>query len=254
MALAIYSVFVLQVVGILFGIYNEVAPKTWLLNTLPRGMGLALTLISATMAVVVLTLELERRDRKRSPNAELLREAASRVSVCMPFHERDFYRLWPEQVRRARDTVDVTNLSPRPPQLAHGVTEGEHFLELAQTYKDSTAHVRRVERLTLEKKQWIIALASKFSGMPNVSLAVLKDRSNTELLGTLSICRVDNQYAWLVAMAEHDSTGEYRDIMLTGSETVDLVREYFQKRVWSRSVKILERGRLRSGWEEELQS
>jgi hypothetical protein len=249
---AIKAVLILQIVGLLFGIYNESAPASWPLRYLPHGMGLSVALIAAAMSMVLLVLDTEQRERAQNHEGVFFRQLARRMSASIPFHEREFYAIWPEQVKRASDTVDVTHLSPWPPRLLHGQAEGDLFSDLKRLYRTATAQVRRVERLTEAKRAWIGNLVRHFEGLPNVSLAIYRDPVGAEMPSAMSICRVDNHYAWLIAIAEHESTGAYRDVLLTGAETVDLLRRYFQDRIWQRSTVIVNRGVVVDGWEQEL--
>jgi len=45
----------------------------------------------------------------------------------------------------------------------------------------------------------------------------------------------------------------YRDLMITGADAVQLVAHYFNVRLWDRGIKIIERGEVVPNWEEEVQ-
>ncbi len=246
-------VFAIQAIAIAYGLYSDLAPTSWQFIYMVKGMGIALSVISATMMLVLATVDLESRTREAQASNVLVNAIAQRVSVSLPFHEREFFALWPEQVKRAQNTVDVAYLSPRPPNATSGA-EGEYFSALSHVYKSSTAHVRRVERLTEAKVDWIHSLVSQFNGIQNISLAIYRDplESDHEMPAPLTVCRVDDRYAWLVAIAEHQSTGRFRDVLLTGRDVVDLISKYFQERLWDRSTVIIERGKVLENWEAEI--
>lgn len=248
-----FALFAVQISAAIFGLYNEFAPNTYPARSLPPGMGYSLAIISFTMGMVLLFAERERDARqKQIEETAIHRRISNRLSTCVTVHEREFYALWPEQVKRAKNNVDITHLGPRPPQIRHGQSEGEYFADLKTIYNNSNALIRRVERHSDEKMEWISKLAKEFSGLNNVSFAVYKDPFKTEMPAALSVCRVDDNYAWLIAVAEHESTGNYRDIMLTGADNVDLIKRYFQDRLWNRSVVVVNRGVFNANWKAEL--
>lgn len=249
-----YSIFlfIIQALAIIYGLYNELAPPDFPKN-LPTGMGLSLALIGGTMSLVLLYAEREREGRqKQIDDIALFRQINERLAASLTVHEREFYALWPEQVRRATNNVDITNLGLLPPRTKNSPAESEYFSDLRKIYKSTMATIRRVERYSNEKKEWINQLAKNFEGISNISLAVYKDPFDTTMPAAMSVCRIDDRCAWLIAVAEHESTGSVRDLMLTGKDSVDLIRRYFQERLWSRSILILDRGKLCDDWESKL--
>jgi hypothetical protein len=242
-----------QVLGVAYGMYSELAPPDWPLRRLPDGMGYSLSIISATMLFTLCIVEKERQDRAaEKKTGELWDKVAQGLSVCFPSHERDFYSLWAAQIATAQNNIDVTHLGPRPPQNRHGNEESKYFSDMKKLYMESSAQIRRVERLTPDKISWIQKLVKDFEGVSNFSLGVYRDPFEGEMPAALSVCRIDDRYAWIVAMAEHESTANYRDLLITGREGVDMVRRYFQDRLWNRSIVILDHGSAKEGWEEEL--
>jgi len=253
MRLLAWVVGVANILGLVYGVYSELAPQSWPLGALPEGMGLGLSLISATMGLTVLLVEQERQERtKQADSASAWERVAETITAILPVHERDFYSLWPAQVRSARYNVDVTHLGPRPPKKRHGMEEKYYYDSIRELFANCTAHVRRVERYTTAKKEYLSEMATQFSGVDNFSLRALKDPSTEDMPFALSVSRVDDRFAWIVAMAEHESTTKYRDLMVTGRDSVDLLSRYFQNRLWERSITILENGELNAAWESEL--
>jgi hypothetical protein len=246
-------IFVSQILAAGYGAYAEFMPRSLQFRPLPAGMGLGVTLIAATMAVTLAVVQRERRDQRAERTKRSSWDVLSeRLSASAPFHEREFYSLWAEQMTNAQNNVDVTHLGPRPPQNQHGRVERKYFQDLRRLCKESRAQIRRVERLTPEKVPWIRQLVSELSGLNNFSLRVYRDPSPDEMPFALSVCRVDDRYAWLVAIAEHQSTSSFRDLLVTGHDSVDLIRRYFQERLWNRSAEIIDRGQLKPDWEKEL--
>lgn len=246
--------FIGQLLAVAYGVYNEIAPGTLPLVKLPSGMGLALALIGATMAVTLASVEKENADRaiERKAN-EVWAICSDRLAMVMPSHEREFYSLWPAQMATAQHNVDVTHLGPKPPQHRHGKEEKHYFQDLKRSVKSCAAQVRRVERLTTEKLVWIRGLVKDLEGIANFSLRAYLDPLPDEMPAALSVCRVDERYAWIVAIAEHESTTSFRDLMLTGA-SVQLVAKYFQERLWRRSIPIIDHGVATAGWETRIQA
>jgi len=253
MKLFTYLIFIGQCIAIAYGIYSELAPEDWPLRKLPNGMGWSLTIISTTMTFTLAVVEKERRDRATEMKAgEIWDRLAQELSIYLPSHERDFYSLWAAQITTAQNNIDVTHLGPKPPQIRHGKEESKYFNDMKKLYRESRAQIRRIERLTPEKIPWIKKLVADFGGANNFSLRVYRDPIKDEMPAAMSVCRIDDRYAWIVAMAEQESTSNYRDLLIMGKEGVDLIRLYFQARLWNRSVPIIDHGVVKDGWEREL--
>jgi hypothetical protein len=245
--------FGLQVIAAIYGIYNEIAPASFPLKNLPSGMGWGLMVISATMAFTLAAVEKERNDRATERKAgDSWDRIAHRLSVYLPTHEREFYSLWVAQISTAQNNIDVTHLGPAPPNLSHGKDEGKYFGDMKKIYKASKAQIRRVERLTPQKLPWINKLIEDFRGMPNFSLKVYEDPIKDEMPAAMSVSRIDDRYAWIVAIAEHESTSNYRDLLIMGKDGVDLIRRYFQDRLWNRSITVIDHGVVNENWQREI--
>lgn len=234
--------------ALIYGLYQEFASVFPILPLayLERGGGLLLAIVSGTMALTLQVLEEERNERlKDRQHAEDYRRVFTSISSAIAMHDRDFMALWPEQIARAKESVDVTNLMAVPPaNLDERTPEAVFFKDLRRSYQDCGARIRRVERVTPAKHDWIRWLVAEMKGLPNVSLALYVDASDGPLPQTVSVCRVDGQYAWIIALAEHQATTKTRDILLMGSENVELVRRYFETRLWSQSTPVVTNGRV----------
>lgn len=243
----------LQISAAIYGVYNELAPSGWPFKYLPPGMGLALVIISATMAFTLVVVEKERTNRDSDrKGGEAWDHLANRLSIYLPTHEREFYSLWQVQVSTAQNNIDVTHLGPVPPRIRHGEEENAYFSDLKRIYKASRAEIRRVERFTDKKLPWIEKLIDDFQGVSNFSLRVYKDPIKDEMPAAMSVSRIDDRYAWIVAIAEQQSTSNYRDLLIMGKDGVDLIRRYFQDRLWNRAIIVMEHGVERKDWRQKI--
>lgn len=239
---------VVTCLALIYGLYQEFAsffpdlPFAYL----ERGSGLLVAIVSSTMVLTLQALEEEREHRlKDREHAEDYRRIFTSVSSAVATHDRDFMVLWPQQVARARQSVDVTNLTASPPaDLDERTPEASFYKELRRCYKSCKGIIRRVERVTSAKREWIIWLVEQVKDLPNVSLSLYIDPSDGALPQTVSVCRVDSQYAWIVALAEHQATTKARDILLMGEENVELIRRYFETRLWSQSTLVVTNGKV----------
>lgn len=236
-------VLICEVLGICYGVYSELAPDEWPLTELPKGMGLAVALIALAMIPQIISEKVQSANLEKS--FSLLERLCAESGKALAFHESDFYDMWRSQMARAEKNVDVTHLGLKPPSLAHGQRQKDYFENYHKIVRSCVAQVRRVERVTEYKHQWIVGILRKMTGVRNFSLAVYDDPwQGKEMPAALSVCRIDDKYAWLVAMAEHQSTTEVRDLLITNTQAVDLVRTYFQNRLWNSSQILLEHGVL----------
>lgn len=251
---------VIQLLALVYGITAEFKPSWLPGSSLPSGMGLTIIVISATMGAVLIAISEERFKREELLNKfenakrelrNVGNELAKNLSVAVPVHEHHFYALWQAQVKTAQHSVDVCHLGPTAPRGRHGGSEQQYFEELVALYKKTNAQVRRVERLAPGKRDWIRKLMNDFNGTDNFSLAVYCDDSKEDLLSALSVSRIDDQYGWLVAIAEHESTTGVRDLLITGEKAVSLLRDYFATRLWDSplSKQIMIRGVPVVDWE-----
>ena len=237
-------VLIIESIAITYGIYCEVAPTSWPFQKLPDGMGLAIMLIGVVMAPIALDRYHDHVAAQKASKVEnLLKQSAGKALAC---HEKEFYHNWIAQFESARDSIDITHLGVRPPNDFIR-SEKEYFKRFKSLVKSSNANIRRVERLTSTKEEWIKKLLDQIEGVKNFSQAVYKDPlGETENPAAVSVCRIDNSVAWLIALAEHQSTIGVRDLMITDPESVGLVGRYFQKRLWDRSTVVMSMGQARN--------
>lgn len=238
-------VFFVEFLALAYGVYSEVTPQSWAMHYLPSGMGLAIALIA--IAMIPKLVDDQKQDRDIHKAIQLLEKLTSQSGKAIAVHETEFYQLWPEQMTKAEKNVDVTHLGPRPPSLTHGKTQKEYFNSLKAKTKACGAQVRRVERDAEQKRPWIKELLGIMRGVKNFSLALYRDPwGEEEMPAALSVSRIDDKVAWIVAIAEHQSTTEVRDLMIVHPKAVDLLRQYFQSRLWDKSIILMENGKLTS--------
>lgn len=190
--------------------------------------------------------EMQRESTKqalRGTVAEIIGPIADGVGVCTTAPDGEFFAVFPEQVRQAKTAVDVTNLAPVPPARRKGTMEKDYFDDLRALAKATKAHVRRVERLTRVKWEWIEEIVQAMRGVQNFDLAVFEDPfGNAEMTLTLSVQRVDNSVAWIVAAAEHEARRHpVRDICIRHPNAVALLADYYA-RLWARSTVLMKNG------------
>lgn len=240
-----------EIVGFIYGVYSELAPDDWYFTKLPDGMGLAIALIA--MAMIPQLLAEYSQNETQEKTFLFLEKLCAESGKALAFHESDFYEMWRSQMASAEKNVDVTHLGLKPPSLSHGQMQKDYFENYKKVVKTCPAQVRRVERDTVHKRLWIIDLLKMMNGLKNFSLAIYHDPwEEKEMPAALSVCRIDDKYAWLVAMAEHQSTTEVRDLLITNPQAVALVRAYFQNRLWNGSQVLLEHGNLTQLGEEYM--
>ena len=197
----------LQGVAMIYGVASELAPAFFAeaeaLFALPQGYGLVLAIISFAMFSHHFASIQERASREdildkldaaladvkseRKKQMEVAVRMASHVSLSVPFHERDFYALWSMQVKNAKNCIDVTHLGTYPPQGRKGPDERAYFDGMLKIYKESHANVRRVERYSPEKEEWIASLVRGFNDQSHCSLAIYKDPSTDEFPFAVSV-------------------------------------------------------------------
>ncbi|MDX2079922.1 MAG: hypothetical protein SFU53_04000 [Terrimicrobiaceae bacterium] len=228
-----------EVLAIVVGLYLEFAPSAWPNFSVPAGMGLVLVAVSVAMIPVIIENHVTANAILEAGNIErLLLRGTGRAAA---HHERDFYASWQLQLQHAKNNADVTHLGVYQPSGFTGDGK-EYFKNIKKIVKKCPAHVRRVERLTVQKAEWLRTLTAELSGLENFSLSVLDDPSDEDLPAAVSVCRIDDNVAWLIALAEHESTTEHRDISITDPDCVRIISRYFQKRLWDRATVVISHG------------
>lgn len=249
-------IFLLDLIALLYGLYCAVVNNfslEWSGAVLPKGMGIVIILISITLLQALKEIkEIANSKEKSEKITKDLLTIFENGGNAFPVHETEFYSIWKEQVRNAVRNIDVTHLATVPPSKALD-SENEYFNDLKKLYSNTKAMVRRVERYHDDKKDWIQKLIENFEGVPNFSLSVILDPSTTETPYSLSVSRIDDKTAWIVAVAEHQSTTGYRDLLINGSDSVKLLTSYFNERLWNRSILVINNGKLDPNWENKLE-
>ena len=187
-----------QLIVAVYGIFDHVAPpEIKRLITLPKGIAIALAVISFSMAALSAHAVLE--SMARTKESEIARQQSEELvkaaQLCSAVHESEYFITWPAQFKSAKYKVDITHLARNPPYLGKHTSEGEYFRDFKGLVKGSPAQVRRVERLTVEKIEWIEKLIAGLKGANNFSLAIFDDPFPGEMgyidivLGTFELSR-----------------------------------------------------------------
>lgn len=190
-------------------------------------------------------------------DAHLTVEAmASRSFLCTAVHEREFYALWAAQFASGTQNIDITHLGAHPPSSKQSVSQDGYFDNFPRAVKKSDATIRRVERITSHKLDWIQKLIDELGSnkAPRFSLAAFEDKAGDgEMPFAISVNRIDDRYGWIVAMAEQRSTQGTRDLFITSPPGVELLGTYFTERLWNQSTPLVESGIVNTrNWERLL--
>lgn len=175
-------------------------------------------------------------------------KGVNRVSTM---HQDDFYAQFEGKLKTAKKFVDICHFGKEPPLRRGKTNEKEYYDGSSTTVKRSPATFRRLERLTMDKVEWIEKLIETYTDQKNYSLHCLLDNDITsDQIGAVSIQRIDESETYLVALAEHYSTTGVRDIHIVSPEVNQLAAQYFNSRLWGRSTPIIERGSFKKDeWE-----
>lgn len=220
---------------------------------LQPGMNLLLICVGLSMASLVLHKDLEEHYLRTQLKA--VQTLAERCGVCTAVHESEFYALWPRQFEQAAANIDVAHLGPRRPNQQRSDTESKYFGSFIKMAKKSKAQIRRVERMTREKLEWIEELISGLTDATGFSLGIYEDDlGDAEMPRALSISRVDMTVAWIVAMTEQQSLQGLRDLEVRGREAVGLFATYFENRLWRPARIVIREGKFDEAVWSEIKS
>ncbi|MBZ0218605.1 MAG: hypothetical protein K8F25_18765, partial [Fimbriimonadaceae bacterium] len=159
----------------------------------------------------------------------------------------EFYGDFREQISRAAFSVDISHLDIQPPD--HGALPGSatrtYYREFSRFLRNRPdVRFRRVERLSLEKRDWIESLIADMTDRPNCSLSCLVVRNMPAKLPTISVQLVDRQRVYLVAICEHIDAHEPRDISITDVDAASVWLRYYDEMLWGPSLKVIENGNV----------
>jgi len=168
------------------------------------------------------------------------------VTVVKRLKDFEFYDQFRRAVEDARHSVRIAYFAPYPP-LDVAYRERKKYYDdiVALMSHRSKISFKRLVRQSPKNDPWVAELISKLRGRPNVDVAVLtQDLPETvEMPLALSVQVVDDDKAWLVATASHETEGDFRDLYIQNADVAKALGDYYD-RLWSISVKVLDRGRV----------
>ncbi len=211
----------------------------------------SLGLLSFSLGLLVVNLAIsnmrrtDTKDALRDCLAELLGPIVPAIGTCSAVRESEFFALFPQQVKSATTAVEITNLSHRPPLRMRGTEAKDYFAGLEKMMKSTRARVRRIERLTPDKMEWVGQLIEIHAKCPNASLALIgEELGAAELTLAMSVQRVDEAHGWIVAPAEHSARqAPVRDIYISDKRAVELLGRYHD-RLWRASTVVVSDGKV----------
>lgn len=243
-----------QFIVIVWGIYCSLAPEGWHFRIQPE---LAIVCAVFSLTLFPLSIGLLSKQSQESGDRELLRLVAEFHGSAGAHHESIFYSVWQHQVGLAKHNVDITHLGLTSPLDSFGTESSNYFKKIKTQIKKSNARFRRIERISSKKLNWIVKLCEDLGGLSNFSLSIYEDpkiEDDDINTCTMSVCRIDSSFAWLIAVAEEASTESSRDIMITGADNIKVLSGYFEKRLWRRSHALITNGQIDSTYLEELKN
>lgn len=171
--------------------------------------------------------------------------------------QEEFYSKFRQDAATAKYFVAMTHLDTHPPEHLVGTAEESYYNSLSKliTSKPNVLF-QRVERVSVEKKEWLESLVKNHSSSKNFSLYCLISEDTSPLLPAISVQLVDGEKVYLVAVSRHTSPhGGPRDIYLRDKNAHDMWQSYYENVLTKRSKGVIVKGRLdRKIWDEVKQS
>jgi hypothetical protein len=172
----------------------------------------------------------------------------SKIPKIEMLHEEEFYSKFKSLINFSTQNIDITNLSLDNPLKTIGDEQHNYYKEFIQIIKQKkNVKCRRVERISVQKIEWIDSLINDFRNVNNFSLYCINETEESrkkELIDLLSVQRIDDQHTMIVALLEHDSTGGKRDIYIRDSGVTHFFIDYYNKKLIARSTPIIKNGKI----------
>jgi hypothetical protein len=186
--------------------------------------------------------------RARNDVVEELCALADRVpgSTIRWIDDRAFYRDFLSAIEASQHAVRIAYFAPIPPDAVQVASRGTYYRDLAEIMRSrSTVQFSRLVRYTEANQAWIVGLMREFQDVGNVSIAVISnDLDPTQSMPlALSVQVVDEESAWLVAIAAHERTGPVRDLFVENPAFADAMTQYYT-RLWAAADVLLDHGRM----------
>jgi hypothetical protein len=178
------------------------------------------------------------------------------VPQLIPIERDDFYSIFKTHVRRASKAVSISNLDKRPPNLVRRSQEAEYYdqrniRKLVESIRP--VQVRRLERLSIEKIDWIQSFLTTFQGCDNFSLAALPLREDYVKSIAVSVQVIDEDTTFLVDVARSESPHMSRDLLIVSRPFSERWQRYYDDVLWARSIVIMQNGEIvNDQWQQRI--
>jgi hypothetical protein len=206
----------------------------WQIQVIGTGFGI----LTICVAGIFLSQERENDDFR-----DFLRKALP-VTMIAQIRDDEFYTDFLYAATKAKHTVNIMYLAPRPPDHTKDKARLQYYCDLVNLIR-SKKEVRfnRIMRHTTETKRWIENLIRELQNCPNASVAIIKESDTEEMPLSLSTQIIDNNKVWFVAVAGHERQGPYRDLFLENEKLAEAMQLYFD-RLWTRGKLLLDVGQI----------
>ena len=192
---------------------------------------------------IAIGLFVQRIEKRLSNKIERSLSTLSQIDFL---YEEEFYSKFKQMILQATISVDITHLGLTPPLQRKDSLQSDYYKNLYDVYKKSKATIRRVERVSVEKIEWIEGLLNKMEGLVNFSMFCLVDNEKelAEMSDYLSVQRVDEEHVFFVAVTEHRSTSKPRDIYIKSKRLGEYFLNYYETRLIRKSLQVMKDGKM----------
>lgn len=200
--------------------------------------------ISSALVGVILQMFLNSFFKEYREQKEEIVNILKNIPIVEILHEESFYNKFTQCINSSTHNVDIAHLGLAKPTNLKTTVQSQYYKKLKEYVKQNPAVTfRRVERVSIDKIDWIELIMKDFKGIKNFSLYCFYDNSN-EMSDLLSIQRIDETHSFIVAMNEHNSTRGSRDIYIRDKNVTEFFIEYYNNRLINRSRTIISKGKV----------
>lgn len=230
------------------GVWRASSPQDFY-NALAVFTGVQLLLLTTGVTLILLKASQDQNDSF----ADM--QSALPLTIVKKLTGTAFYNHFRSAVEDADHSVRIAYLAPYPPADVPYRNRNKYYQEILELMKKRTEiSFRRLIRGSEKNKLWVADLLQELRGRPNVDISWLtKDLpENIEMPLAMSVQVVDGNKTWMVALGEHETKQDYRDIYIENADVTKGMSDYVD-RIWSVSEKLLDRGRLTTEGEKLLE-
>ncbi|MFB6225195.1 MAG: hypothetical protein ABEI13_01940 [Candidatus Paceibacteria bacterium] len=210
----------------------------------------SLLVISANLVVLQIAIIYQKIGSDIDESLSIL----NTMATVEPIHESDFYDRFQMDVRNADRKVFITyfkNESPYESNDAETISYYDNLSRIIENKADENVRFRRIIRGLPEMENWIDTLLETHEGNHNYSLCcVLDDTDDPHLDGHIPVQLTDNDITYFVAVGEQRETSAPRDMRIKSEEINSQWTDY-NNRIWNKSLKLIDRGRIQEEAVEE---